>query len=346
VDDVAFAQVNLVEAPFGHQVLARSGYQETVRGVTVGHAEVRRQGIRQLADAPMPARAHDEVALGLARGSDRRQRNVQHVATVGLRTGSRKMFEGASAVALAQLADALQPPVALGPYRLTGQLAASATALVYTAEGGAFGTEEGVLKLSNSHHAARLSGELQRLVRCADAGVEGVVRPLARDIEWLPVSGVLDEHVACLAMPFLSGGDLRAARRAGLLQGGSVVEVALRVGGTLRHLLEMPQHLVHGSLGARSALLPRPGASLSEAVLIDFGNARELSNCSKAEAAELARADVAAFGALLEELSNGSERLGNVIANCRARRYATMADARLWRDVMRARAAKRWWWPW
>ena len=246
-----------------------------------------------------------------------------------------------------QLADVLQPPCLLGPYLLTGLLAMSTTALVYTAKGGTFAAnEEGVLKLASSHHAARLKAELQRLVRCADAGVAGVVSPLAREIEWLPVSGMPDEHVACLAMPFLSGGDLRAARRAGLLQGDTVMQVALRIGATLKHLLELPEHLVHGSLSARSALLPRPGASLSEVTLIDFGAACELSNCSNSEARERTRADVAAFGALLDELTDAHGPLTSVRANCRARRYATMADARLWRDISRARDTKRWWRPW
>lgn len=243
------------------------------------------------------------------------------------------MFERASVVELAQLDEILEPPCELGPYVLTSQLKRSDKAIVYTARGGALGDQEGVLKLTSSHHAARLRQELERLVRCANAGVSGVVRPVASEPDWLPVSGLLDAHVAVLAMPFLSGGDLNAIGRTRRTR-HLVHEVALTVGATLRHLLELAQPLVHGSLGPGSVLLPRPGADLSELTLIDLGNARDLADCSRAEAAEVCREDVVAFGALLQGLSDPADRtLRSAIADCRAGRFASLADPRLWRAL-------------
>src|SRR5581483_1643119 len=113
--------------------------------------------------------------------------------------------------------------------------------------------------------------ELERLVRCADAGVGGVVRPLLREVDWLPVPGLIDAHVAAVAMPFLSGGDLAAIRRRGAHQrsaGAFALEVGRVVATTLRHLVELSEPLVHGTLSVRSVLLPHPAAELSELTLI------------------------------------------------------------------------------
>ena len=236
------------------------------------------------------------------------------------------MFERAAIVELAQLEEVLQPPCELGPYLLTGQLKRSEQALVFTARGDVFGDDEGVLKLTSSHHAARLRAELERLVRCAEAGVPGIVRPAKPEPDWLPVTGLLDAHVATLALPFLSGGDLNAIRRT---RRDLAHEVALTVGGTLRHMLELAEPLVHGSLGPRSVLLPSPGANLSELTVIDLGSARDLADCSRAEAATLCREDVVAFGALLANL----ERASHVAVDCRNGRFASMADPRLWRAL-------------
>jgi hypothetical protein len=243
------------------------------------------------------------------------------------------MFERAAVVELAQLEEVLEPPCALGPYLLTGQLKRSETAIVVTARGGALGDQEGVLKLSSSHHVARLQAELQRLVRCANAGVPGVIRPATQEPDWLPVPGLLDAHVATLAMPFLSGGDLNAIRRTHRTP-RLAHEVALTVGAALRHMLELSEPLVHGSLGPRSVLLPYPGADLSQLMLIDLGNARDLADCSRAEATAVCRQDVVAFGALLHDLTDGPEpALRPVIADCRAGRFASLADPRLWRAL-------------
>jgi hypothetical protein len=245
------------------------------------------------------------------------------------------MFERAAVVELAQLEEVLEPPCELGPYVLTGQLKRSERAMVFTARGGVLGDEEGVLKLTSSHHAARLRAELERLVRCAEAGVPGVVRPAKDEADWLPVPGLLDAHVSTLATPFLSGGDVNAIRRT---QRGALLahEVAVTVGATLRHMLELAQPLVHGSLSPRTVLLPSPGAGLSELTLIDFGNARDLADCTRAEAAALCRQDVIAFGALLADLEPASR----VAADCRNGRFASMADPRLWR-ALRQREPRR-----
>ena len=236
------------------------------------------------------------------------------------------MFERAAVVELAQLEEVLQPPCELGPYVLTSQLSRSARAMVFTARGGVFGDDEGVLKLTSSHHAARLRAELERLVRCAEASVPGVVRPARPEPDWLPVPGLLDTHVATLALPFLSGGDLNAIRRT---RRELAHEVALTVGGTLRHMLELAEPLVHGSLGPRSALLPSPGANLSELTLIGLSSARDLADCPRAEAATLCRQDVVAFGALLADLEPASR----VTLDCRNGRFVSMADPRLWRAL-------------
>jgi hypothetical protein len=243
------------------------------------------------------------------------------------------MFERAAVVELAQLEEVLQPPCELGPYLLTGQLRRSEKHMVFTARGGVFGDDEGVLKLTSSHHAARLRAEFERLARCAEAGVPGVVRPARPEPDWLPVPDLLDAHVVTLAMPFLSGGDLNAIRRT---RRDLAREVALTVAATLLHMLELAEPLVHGSLGPRSVLLPHPGASLSELTLIDLGSARDLADCSRAEAAMLCREDVVAFGALLADL----QPLSRTALDCRNGRFTSLADPRLWRALRQHE--KRW----
>jgi hypothetical protein len=251
------------------------------------------------------------------------------------------MFERASVVELAQLAEVLEPPCALAGYVLTGRLAVSSTALVYTATGEPFAQDEGVLKLTSTHHAGRLQWELECLVRCADAGVTGVVQPLWRELDWLPVPELLDAHVAALPLPFLSGGDLNAIRRASSKE-NLALEAALRLGATLRHLLELPEPMVHGSLSMRSVLLPRPKANLAELTLIDFGSAKDLTGRSPHEVAELCLKDVKAFGSILSEL-DAEGPLKSLAADCRQGRYTSCADARLWRTLQRARARDPGW---
>lgn len=272
------------------------------------------------------------------------------------------MFGPAATVELTQLWDVLSPPSRLGPYLLGGRLAQSEGALLFTATGGPFADAEGVLKLTSSHHAARLSAELERLVRCADAGVPGVVRPLAREAGWLPVPGLLDAHVATLPLPFLTGGDLlnirrvrvsdhmptalatMESRRGRVHAARLTLEVAHVLGTTLRHMLELPSPFVHGHLSPHCVLLPHPDAALSELTLINLAHALDLTNVSPAEAAAACQADVAAFGTLLSELLNGeyaSRQLQSLIADSRAGRYANLADPRLWQALQRAERAQR-----
>lgn len=260
------------------------------------------------------------------------------------------MFERASIVELAQLAEVLAPPSALGPYLLTGLLASSSSALIFTATHGLFEDVEGVLKLTTSHHAARLRAELDRLVRCADGGVNGVIRPAMRELDWLPVPELMDAHVAVMALPFLSGGDLYAVRRARGPSPGLTREVALTLAATMRHLLELAEPMVHGSLSLRKLVLPRPDADLSQLTLIDFGDARDVGGLPPEEVRRLCEADVMAFGGVVLELTQGSPSgLGAFAESCAKAKYTSMADRRLWRDLERAAKSGgrgRWSWPW
>jgi hypothetical protein len=260
------------------------------------------------------------------------------------------MFERAAIVELTQLADVFAPPCTLGPYMLTGVLASSSSALLYTATRGTFDDGEGVLKLTTSHHAARLRAELDVLMRCADAGVEGVIRPVLRELEWLAVPELADAHVAVMALPFFSGGDLHAVRRTRGTSQEVAREVALRLAATLRHLLELEEPLVHGALGPRSVLLPSPGAELSQLTLIDFGAAHNLRDVPSEEMRKLCATDVAGYGTIMLELTQDSRgKLTEFASACASARYPSMADRRLWRDLQHAtlagaRRALRW--PW
>ena len=260
------------------------------------------------------------------------------------------MPEPAAAIELDQLSELLVAPCRLGPYQVTGRLAKSSTALVITAVGGAFGAREGVLKVTGSHHAARLAHELALLTRCADAGVRGVVRPVAPELDWLTVPGMLDAHVACLALPFLSGGNLLNLRHAVSPEARDVgaaartIEVARTVGTTLRHLLDLERPLTHGQLSGRCVLLPLPRAPLAELTLLDFDAARDLIACSSPEIDALCRADVAAFGSLLGAFHGdaaASRQLRAFIADCRAAHFSSLADRHLWRALQGASRAER-----
>jgi hypothetical protein len=111
------------------------------------------------------------------------------------------------------------------------------------------------------------------------------------------------------------------------------------VGNTLRHLLQLAEPLAYGNVSMRSALLPRPGAELSELTLIGFGNAVDLSGCTRPEAEAACRADVIAFGALVSELG---EDTSGVAKACREGKYGSMADPGLWHALGQPR--RRWFW--
>ena len=138
---------------------------------------------------------------------------------------------------------------------------------------------------------------------------------------------------------FLTGGDLYTLKRA--RPQGLGYELPRILASTLRHLLELPAPLTHGNVSMRSALLPRPGADVSELTLIDFGSAVDLSDCTRQSAEAALRADVVAFGTLVSELDAD---LSSIARACREGKYTSMADARLWRALSHPR--RRWYVPW
>jgi hypothetical protein len=333
---VALAQVDLVQATLAYEVLARAFDNQRVRRVLPRQTQVGGEVAGEVGDQSMATCADHHVTATRAPGHGG-DGYVEHV--IGPRKSSvardaatdtvKPMVERASLVELAQIDEVLRPPFALGPYVLTSALARSTTALLFTATGGPFAADEGVLKLTSSHHLGRLRAELERLVRCADAGVTGMVQPLSREPDWLPMPGLLDAHVATLALPFFSGGDLSTLRRS--RPDARAADIALTVASTLRHMLELDEPLTHGSLSMRSVMLPRPGASLTELSLIDLGSARDLNACSPRDAARACAADVQAFGAILSEFAP----LRGLAADCQNGQFSSMADPRLWGALRR-----------
>jgi hypothetical protein len=253
----------------------------------------------------------------------------------------------AAAAELDYLVGVLEPPVQLGMFALTGHLARSATAALYTARGPLFGPDiEGVLKLTGSAFAPILERELGILSAAARADVSGVVRPLKSDLLWLAAGGdKLDRPVAALALPFLSGGDLASlvarASRVGELGPHLALQVARPLAEALRGLLiELDQPVVHGDLRAQHLLLPSPDAPLSELTLIDFDAARDTSPAGTDADAD----DVRAFGELLAFVATGDARsviagdrsFSRLVHQCVDHIYRSMADPALWRDLAAA----------
>jgi hypothetical protein len=273
------------------------------------------------------------------------------------------------AAELERLAARLVPPCSVGPYTLTGRVARTSNALVFTATGGVCGetgaeSGGGVLKLTGSHFAPLLTRELRLLVRCGGAGVEGVVRPLSPE----PVR-LRDEAVA-IALPFLSGGDLAEvargyATRNGRLGPGLALQAGRRVLAVQRALLALDRPIVHGDVKLQNVLLPAPDAPLTALTLIDLDAARELdlplARLAEAPPAtgEWLAEDVRAFGDLLAQLAtgvgpgaggdagDGALRSGNpafdtLVARCRrsypgdGAGYVCLADEGLRFDLQRA----------
>jgi hypothetical protein len=261
--------------------------------------------------------------------------------------------ERVAAAELAYLADTLQPPCQVGAFSITGRLARSATALLFTVRGGLFGADEGVLKLTGSAYAPILARELALLREAAAAGVDGIVRPLAHDPLWLMAGGDrADRPVAAVALPFLAGGDLATlaarASRTGRLGAALALEVARPVGEALRGLLtELDRPVAHGDVRAQNVLLPSPAATPADLVLIDLDAARELGAGLLSSAARHAAlsADVRGFGEIMALLASGSATppttgdrpFDNLVGACLAEgEYTSMADPRLWRDLATA----------
>ena len=253
----------------------------------------------------------------------------------------------AAAAELDYLVSVLEPPAQLGMFALTGHLARSATAALYTARGPLFGPDtEGVLKLTGSAFAPILERELSILSAAARADVSGVVRPLKSDLVWLAAGGDrLDRPVAALALPFLSGGDLASlvarAGRVGQLGPNLALQVARPLAEALRGMLvELDQPVVHGDLRAQHLLLPSPDAPLSELTLIDFDAARDTAP----EGTDADREDIRAFGEVLTLVATGDSRsavsgdrsFARLVGRCLEHAYHSMADPALWRDLAAA----------
>src|SRR5579859_5259479 len=109
---------------------------------------------------------------------------------------------------LEQLAEILATPCRLGAYTLEGLICGTSTALVFVARGGAFGADEGVMKLTGREYSRLLNRELRLLNWCQQADIGGVVRPVQPELEWMGVDDVHPERAAAILLPFLGGGDL------------------------------------------------------------------------------------------------------------------------------------------
>src|SRR4051794_18710680 len=107
------------------------------------------------------------------------------------------------AAELDYLVEVLRPPCSLGPYTLTGYLARSETAVLFTARGEGL-RNEGVLKITGAGYAPILERELALLQLAAATGLDGIVRPLHPELLWLPVGGEdADRPAAAMVLPFL-----------------------------------------------------------------------------------------------------------------------------------------------
>jgi hypothetical protein len=262
--------------------------------------------------------------------------------------------ERVAAAELDYLSDALRPPCQLGQFYLTGQLARSTTALLFTARGDLFGPEsEGVLKLTGGAYAPILQRELGLLHEAASAGIDSIARSPADDVLWLAVGGQdAGRPAAALALPFLAGGDLAAlaqrAGRTGALGAVLALEAARPLGEALRALLtELDRPVVHGDVRAQNVLLPTPSSAIRELVLIDMDAAHVLDGSVVAPSGDSARLladDVRGYGEILALLAGGT-RSGNrlldrLIADCTEQRLTSLADQRLWHLLARAEGAQ------
>ncbi|HET6315819.1 MAG TPA: hypothetical protein VFG86_05130, partial [Chloroflexota bacterium] len=224
--------------------------------------------------------------------------------------------ERVASAELEYLANSLRPPCQLGDYEITGQLARSATALLFTARGGVFGPEaEGVLKVTGTAYAPILQRELKLLLEATTAGIDNIVQPKHDELVWLNAGGERAARPAAgLALPFLSGGDVatlaeRSARGGGL-GANLALAVARPLGEGLRGLLtELARPVVHADVRAHNALLPSPSAKVGELTLIDLDAAHELDTDLRnpdQEAARLLAEDVRGFGDILHLMSGGA----------------------------------------
>jgi serine/threonine protein kinase len=272
---------------------------------------------------------------------------------------------------LDQLAETLTTPCRLGEYTLEGLIRKTSTALIYVARGGAFGGDsEGVVKLTVQRYAPLLDRELGLLVRCQEADVSGVIRPVRPELEWLSPEPCPDHSVAAMLLPFLAGGDLvqligDQASRTGRLGPWLALRVGLHIGGILRALLHLPKPILHRDIKPQNVLLPRTGAMLKDLTLIDMDVSEELEvplaevATAPREIGERLVADVHGFGELLFDLATGREppvdsdpnpHTGNdafdvLVLRCLTSEvdgpgYVCMADNALWHDMETALATE------
>lgn len=267
---------------------------------------------------------------------------------------------------LEKLAELLATPCRIGEYTLEGLICRTSTALVFVARGGAFGADEGVMKLTGREYARLLNRELRLLNWCQEADISGIVRPVRSELEWMG-----GDRAAAILLPFLCGGDLvqwigAHANHSGRLGPHLALEVGEHVGGVLRNLLQLPRPLVHRDVKLQNVLLPYPGAPLNELTLIDMDVSEELDipledlASAPTEIAECLVADVRGFGELLFDLATGRDpptdgvpnpRTGNstfdsLVEQCLTSQvagsgYTCLADDVLWRDLEQALAVDR-----
>ena len=234
----------------------------------------------------------------------------------------------AASVELAYLADLLKPALRVGDFALTGLLAQTRTALVFTARDR--NAADVVLKVTGTAYAPMLAHELAVLRECAEADVPGVVRALCVELTWMSLPG--DRLAAALVLPYLSGGDLNSvaerAARAGQLGAPLALAAAMQIANALRGMLcELPRPFVHGDLRPSNVLLPSASAELARLTLVDV---------DQAHPPERDESDVAAFGGLLRLLAGGrtrDRRFDRFVDRCVGNHYASMADPELWRDL-------------
>ena len=275
----------------------------------------------------------------------------------------------AGSAELDRLAEQLAAPCRVGDYVLDGLITKTSTALIFVGRGPAFGSGDGVLKLTGQEFAPLLQRELGFLNLCQGAEITSVVRPVRPELEWLELQP--GQRVAAILLPFLAGGDLvqwigARVSRSGRPGAYAALEIGEHVGGVLRALLRLPRLVVHGDVKAHNVLLPAPDAPLTQLTLIDMDASaqldvglEELATVPR-EMAQCLLGDVAGFGELLYEVATGREppaegppdpRTGNpafdrLVVKCLTSDaggpgYATMADDVLWRDLEQARTLER-----
>ena len=180
------------------------------------------------------------------------------------------------------LVEVLAPPCHLGDFLLEALIHRTSTALLFIASGASFGDGEGVIKMVALQHGSLLARELELLMMCQSQNARGVIRPTCPTLCTLSIAqDEREAQVACMLLPFLSGGDLVGwvgdhATRTGRLGAGVALEAGVEVADILRGLLQLHPPLVHHDVKPQNFLLPRRGAPIGEVTLIDLDVAEQL----------------------------------------------------------------------